>query len=338
MGEGAYARVSRRDPCPVCGKADWCRVFADGGVECMRTESPVTCSSGGWMHWPNKDWRDQIKIFPEKTVVTEMIPESCLDHVYRKLLAQFPPNAKHATMLRDRGLESFNYGSLPFDEFERESAAFQIANVLPNRLWLDRTPGFYRTQMGGNHWSIAGQPGLLIPIRNAKGYIVGMQIRKNEGDPRYSFLSSRGMLSGTGSGSPVHVRRGNYNKTCIITEGPLKADYVHQTGGQNVIAVPGVNNIRGVLPALKEMGVTEAIVAYDMDWKTNKQVKAARSRLMQMLWCEGYRVSSFSWDPTYKGIDDAMREEVEGRDGCPMIQTDYDPDGAVPCSRLFDAA
>ena len=43
-------RVSKSQPCPVCKKPDWCRVFADGWVECMRVPSDKPAKSGGWMH------------------------------------------------------------------------------------------------------------------------------------------------------------------------------------------------------------------------------------------------------------------------------------------------
>ena len=46
----SYTRVSKLNPCPVCKKADWCRVFADGWVECMRVQSDRPAKSGGWMH------------------------------------------------------------------------------------------------------------------------------------------------------------------------------------------------------------------------------------------------------------------------------------------------
>ena len=35
----------------MCKKPDWCRVFADGWVECMRVQSDRPAKSGGWMHW-----------------------------------------------------------------------------------------------------------------------------------------------------------------------------------------------------------------------------------------------------------------------------------------------
>ena len=49
---GAWRRVSRRDPCPICEHGDWCGVSADGAVcHCMRVESDHPCPSGGWIHF-----------------------------------------------------------------------------------------------------------------------------------------------------------------------------------------------------------------------------------------------------------------------------------------------
>jgi hypothetical protein len=46
----SYTRVTKQNPCPVCRHGDWCRVFADGWVECMRVPSEKPAKSGGWMH------------------------------------------------------------------------------------------------------------------------------------------------------------------------------------------------------------------------------------------------------------------------------------------------
>ncbi len=48
-----WVRVTRRHPCPICGKPDWCMKTADGLVVlCMRTESDHPCRGecGGWIH------------------------------------------------------------------------------------------------------------------------------------------------------------------------------------------------------------------------------------------------------------------------------------------------
>ena len=46
----SYTRVSKSHPCQICKHPDWCRVFADGWVECMRVQSDKPAKSGGWMH------------------------------------------------------------------------------------------------------------------------------------------------------------------------------------------------------------------------------------------------------------------------------------------------
>lgn len=46
----SFTRVTKQQPCPVCKKPDWCRVFGDGWVECMRVQSDKPAKSGGWMH------------------------------------------------------------------------------------------------------------------------------------------------------------------------------------------------------------------------------------------------------------------------------------------------
>ena len=49
----SFERVSKSHRCPICKHPDWCRVFADGWVECMRVQSDKPAKSGGWM------WRSQ---------------------------------------------------------------------------------------------------------------------------------------------------------------------------------------------------------------------------------------------------------------------------------------
>ena len=51
MGNG-WHNVNKEEPCPICGKTDWCSVSDDGAVcVCRRTESPHPTKSGiGWIH------------------------------------------------------------------------------------------------------------------------------------------------------------------------------------------------------------------------------------------------------------------------------------------------
>ncbi len=46
-----WRRVSKRYPCPICDKPDWCAVSADGSVAlCQRVESPKLIGEAGWLH------------------------------------------------------------------------------------------------------------------------------------------------------------------------------------------------------------------------------------------------------------------------------------------------
>lgn len=55
-----WLRVSRRKPCAVCSRSDWCTVSANGSVACcMRVESSKQLHNGGWLHrlCENGDWQ-----------------------------------------------------------------------------------------------------------------------------------------------------------------------------------------------------------------------------------------------------------------------------------------
>ena len=48
-----WLRVSKRNPCPVCGKHDWCLISQDGKAAiCARIESdkPAGNKGAGWIH------------------------------------------------------------------------------------------------------------------------------------------------------------------------------------------------------------------------------------------------------------------------------------------------
>src|SRR6516162_8980751 len=47
--ELSFRRVNKANPCPQCGKPDWCTV-GDYGVVCMRVQSARPVKNGGWFH------------------------------------------------------------------------------------------------------------------------------------------------------------------------------------------------------------------------------------------------------------------------------------------------
>ena len=46
-----WLRVTKKHPCPVCGKHDWCGATADGAFACcMRVKSDRPTRNGGWLY------------------------------------------------------------------------------------------------------------------------------------------------------------------------------------------------------------------------------------------------------------------------------------------------
>lgn len=61
MANENWVNVSPTDPCPICGKADWCRITADKtAVVCGRVQQGAVkrCKDGRWLHRRDEEeWR-----------------------------------------------------------------------------------------------------------------------------------------------------------------------------------------------------------------------------------------------------------------------------------------
>lgn len=58
-GQLVWPHATKSEPCPVCGRPDWCR-FGERSVVCMRVTSANPCPSGGHYHF-----RDEIGLAPK---------------------------------------------------------------------------------------------------------------------------------------------------------------------------------------------------------------------------------------------------------------------------------
>ena len=150
---------------------------------------------------------------------------------------------------------------------------------------------------------------------------------------RYFWFSSGNKQNGTGAGdpSPVHVavptsqlkswENGELLKceSVWLTEGALKADISAehianvykpeelQETGTTVLAVPGVNTWRTVMPVLENMGVKHVNIAFDMDVMTNPHVEYYLKELAIELKNKEYSANLVIWnEQDGKGIDDVL--------------------------------
>lgn len=308
-----FQRVSPKHPCPICGHTDWCS-FTSYLVVCMRVPSDKPANGGGYKHKPGGDWsapKPEPELAPDRV---PLAPVEVRDRWYRGLLALLQLNPAHQQNLLGRGISAEimamrQYRSLPL------TGRVEICQRLITRLGgtPEGVPGFYQHPKTGS-WLLAGAAGMLIPVMDRNGRILGMQVRRDqpsEDGNRYSWVSSaRKGPGGSSSGTPLHtvlpLNSNRVSETVWITEGPLKADRLCAWKQAPVIATPGVAARKGIVEELMALGARNVVVAYDMDREAKAEVRQALELLIQELLAAGFRVSLASWDPKYKGIDDAL--------------------------------
>lgn len=272
---------------------------------------------------------------------TEVKPadDAALDKTYRSLirLKVFSLSDKHRADLLRRGLSEMaikrnGYCTIPY-EYDIHPAVWQkyadaalkeatkktqyrrmhlkeivfgraIAEALLDcGCQLKGVPGFFKI---ADRWCFRMVAGMLIPVRNHDGLIVGAQIRKDVGATKYLTLSSKGLDGAVNVEiSRVHFPIANQNKCgfAIITEGPLKADVAAElNGGGCYISIPGVKAttpLEREYPWLKEQGIKAIKNALDMDKLTNKNVREGSVQLTALLRKHGFKVSQLCWDEKY---------------------------------------
>lgn len=238
---------------------------------------------------------------------------SVLDATYNALIRECSLSKAHLDSLKKRGLSEETilrnqYRSYPLHSLEKLAQKIQKENGCI----LQGIPGFYVNDK--NIWQIREfKSGILIPQRNGKNQIQGFQIRFDEAgkdSPRYISLSTRDMKSGAPSHTYCHFRPGE--KGCskvILTEGALKADVISELSGYSVLAVPGVNSrsyLGDALESLKNYGLQEVLLAFDMDRNENVYVKKALENTEKEIEAAGFNYTVLCWDPAYKGLDDYL--------------------------------
>lgn len=230
--------------------------------------------------------------------------------VYAALIDRLGLSRRHREELKRRGLGD---GAI-------EAAQYRTLGFLGRRKAL----AALREEYGEDLYSVpgfadeAGRPrlvpsdGLLIPVRDLKGRVVGCQVRVGEPGRKYLWMSHREARSG----SPCHVSANPYGFVIPwVTEGPLKADVASHLGEFWFLGVGGASqamSAKGVIDQIPD--VEKVILAFDMDWQTNAGVEEKVSDLGSALEREGYEVEMATWEG-HKGIDDALLKGAKIRVG-----------------------
>ena len=72
-----------------------------------------------------------------------------------------------------------------------------------------------------------------------------------------------------------------------------------------------VNALHGLKDTLVSLGVTQVVEAMDMDQMTNPNVRnAVLAMRKEVQAIKGLKSTKYTWDPTYKGVDDYLLSRV----------------------------
>ena len=313
-------RITRGDTVPVLLACRSCLDLLQGEARAKRIKEITRAVFGDAASPPVRSGNG---VHPAKPGI-QIADADTLDRAYRIVLDRLTLSQRHWEDLRRRGLsESFielaQYRTLP------EGQGDAIAGVLLDELGEDarRVPGVHPVEC-----RFIAYPGLIIPVRDARTRIVALRVRKDEGAPRYSFVSSASVEPGPGPGAPAHVpvirptpatRKDmtpgdvvEYHPTVRVTEGELKADVATALSIEReeppllTIGLNGPSAFEAAVPALKALGTETVIVALDSDEREKRPVAAALRRTVDGLresgfgvelgdvggwqgWCQGYR-------------------------------------------------
>ena len=183
MSTAEWRRVSRRSPCPVCGKPDWCSAGADGSaVCCMRVESNRRLRNGGWLHW----LRSPGERRKQRRIRRAVLPEG--------------------------GAPATGFGKLA--ECYREAVKPTALARLASELGVERS-ALCRLGVGwdGAAWT--------FPMRNAHGRVVGIR-RRFPGGRKSSVRGGREGLfvpSGLPADGLLAIAEGPTDTVAVLTLG-----------------------------------------------------------------------------------------------------------------------
>jgi hypothetical protein len=335
-----YRRVSRKCPCRICGKPDWCSTTVDHNISfCARSTAKADrLSRDGWGIYYSDikrpfSSRGAFSATQTNSKQSAIAPIELRHRIYQKLIQLSPwfkcnePVLKSGRIRIEQIRVSDNYGKFPQTAIERQRLVGSIIESFLRDDGIHPTfkgvPGFWR---GSN-----GSPRLgsdcdfvedlsLIPFIDSKGLIQACQIRcvrdASTLSGRYLWLSSIRQREGCGPGTPLHHEgalgsNGKSIGTVLVTEGALKAATVQTfLPDRYVVGNSGVaTSHREIVKTARRKNLE---IAFDADCFTNPHVArslasliALRTREQEFLSYD-HPTTVLAWDKRFKGIDDAL--------------------------------
>ena len=310
--------------CPKCGLGggmfDMYAYFANVPRKDVYKE---LCKRTGNFQVPEGEARKSVPItpLPAEEIESPLMDLESRHATYNALLSKLSLAKDHRENLRNRGLTDAEIDRLGYKTTPIAGMSMMAKQLRSEGYYLAGVPGFFRKESG--EWTFIHEArGILIPVRDQRGLIQGLQIRRDNTEKRkFRWVSSTDRKDGCKAEGWAHLA-GSVSEQMILTEGPMKADVIHELTGISVIAVPGVNTLtqlKTMLEALRAEGLVSIRTAFDMDFTTNYHVQNGFRNLLSLLDSMGFKFGTYVWDPRYKGLDDfiweSMIEKTRGEAG-----------------------
>lgn len=156
----SFSRVTKSSPCPICEKGDWCAhgkpgTEYEGATVCTRIESPIRFGKAGWLHRPAGFRRGRSKPQPRVLVLRRSAPRD-------ETMARLAAAAEVALTSQSLNALAARLGVQP------ESLTRLTLGLVSARIAHD----------AGLPWTEGAR---VFPMRTAIGDIVGLRLRKPDG-------------------------------------------------------------------------------------------------------------------------------------------------------------
>jgi hypothetical protein len=331
-----FTNCSKTFPCPVCLDTDHCSVIkAKRIVNCRNVdanEGEPRYDKGGRAYWTHHLDAQAGALLQQLPDAPPIAPVEKLDEVYKmylnfiQLLSKpYGLSEQHLASLMRRGFSLEEIVERDYRTNPDEALRHAIADLLVKQFGEELcrlVPGFIPPTGDEAAWSLMGTAGILVPVRDEKGRIVSLKLRRDVPDKhgnRYLTISS------SAHGGPIAHRLIHCPKDLYldltrvrVTEGELKADFIQQATEMNTLSLPGVGAYKQVVPALKALervtnegglgtAIGTVVVALDADSRRKKTVALCLQQLVTCLKEAGYEVELETWNEGIgKGLDDLL--------------------------------
>ena len=252
-----FHKVSRREPCPVCGKSDWCVVSNDGGTAiCFRTESDRPHDKGGWVHVLKLTLPPMRRDFaPVRRPRPQLID---MERVMQGFRAEFEGDGAERDV---------------FDSAIEIGAELGMPGAVVDRLVCGRSR-FYSA------WA--------FPMRDGDGKVVGVRLREYGGSRKWSVAGSKdGLFYDPELQAAETVSHGMRGREIVVVEGPTDCAAGYAIGLATV-GRSSCNTGAGHLKRLCErLRVSRVTIVTDNDSYKERMVHAPGGAPTRTVWRPG---------------------------------------------------